>query len=647
MRRCLNIAVVSVCVLASRSALAAEPESSPPCVPGKIEEVTFYRGQALVTRVVPLGGAKGGQEIVVGPLPEQIAHQSLFAEGADGVEIRAVRFRCRPVGEEPREEVRKLDEAIESFNEQLQAVERSRQLVHRENSYLDGMDNFVLPTMKTDLARGVLDAAVMEKLVELSFSRRETLANRIGELDKEAKEINKQLQLLQRKRAELTTGARNAVREALVFVDQAAEGKSSFRLSYLVNACAWSPSYTIRADKDGKQVAVECNAVISQMTGEDWSGVRLTLSTASPALSAAGPGLAPLPIALAQVGQVEAMARNASEISARARRLQEQKAEIAQQARNVFDFDARLGSSWLLNAAAGEYQRLELAAGKALLASNVGLGDAEGPSLSYRIAHPVSLASRRDQQMVRVMRTQLPSAFYHVATPVLGSYVYREAEVKNQGNDDLLAGPMTVYLDGRFVGRCEMPTVARGQTFVVGFGADPQLRARRELVERNEVVQGGNRELSFKYRLVLENFKSTDVPLRLFDRAPYSDRPAEVRIKLGEMKDPLSTDPLYVRTERPKNILRWDIDVPAGATGEKARLVEYGFTIEFDRNLTLGLPETTASGDKKGEESKELFGRQSNEPVGAAGPAAPAPSAKPSDALFMQFEQMQRAKSAR
>jgi hypothetical protein len=60
-----------------------------------------------------------------------------------------------------------------------------------------------------------------------------------------------------------------------------------------------------------------------------------------------------------------------------------------------------------------------------------------------------------------------------------------------------------------------------------------------------------------------------------------------VRIKLGELKDPLSTDKVYERTERPKNILRWDIDVPAAATGEKARMIEYGFTVEFDRNFSL------------------------------------------------------------
>jgi hypothetical protein len=221
--------------------------------------------------------------------------------------------------------------------------------------------------------------------------------------------------------------------------------------------------------------------------------------------------------------------------------------------------------------------------------------------------------------------------------------------LKNQGDDDLLAGPIAVYLDGRFVGRSEIPTVARGQTFVVGFGADPQLRARRELVERSETVQGGNRELSFKYRLVLENFKQEAAAVRLLDRVPYSDRPAEVRIKLGEMKDSLSTDPLYVRTEKPKNILRWDLTVPAGATAEKAKLVEYGFAVEFDRNLTVSVPEVSmldGKNDRPAEQEsmERSLKRAVNDPYSSSSPSPSKPAA--ASAGFRQFEEMQRAKLA-
>ncbi|MEN6558295.1 MAG: DUF4140 domain-containing protein, partial [Thermoguttaceae bacterium] len=135
MRRFATLVAVSLCVAGWSAGTVADSRSTG--VLGRIEEVTFYRGQALVTRVVPLEGAAGGSEVVVGPLPEQIVPESLFAESRDGAAIRAVRFRCRPLGEEPREEVRKLDEAMERLGEQRQALERDRQVIQRENNYLD------------------------------------------------------------------------------------------------------------------------------------------------------------------------------------------------------------------------------------------------------------------------------------------------------------------------------------------------------------------------------------------------------------------------------------------------------------------------------------------------------------------------------
>ena len=593
---------------------AAAPEAKP--APGKVVQVTLYRGQALVTRVVPVAGGKGATEIVVADLPEQVMPESLYAEGNEGVDIRAVRYRTRAVGEEPREEVRKFDEQIEAANEELQTNQKQQQQVlAKQVTYLDQMESFAVPTAKMDLARGFLDAKALEQITQFSFKQREAIAEKSLELEKGAKEINKRLALLQRKRGELTSGAQKAVREAVLFVEKTGAGPENVRLNYLVGGCGWSPTYTFRAGKDRKEVEVELSALIQQLTGEDWTDVKLVLSTASPALSAAGPGLGPFQVSLVPVGQVGKMSEK--DVLSQVESIRGRQSAAIAQTRNAMKLNESISSSWTVNTAANDFQSIELAVGKDVLRTAAPSRDAEGPSLSYPLANSVSLASRADQQMVRIMQTSFKSTFYFVAVPVLTSYVYREAELTNSGNDDLLGGPINVYLEGRFVGRGEIPTVARGQTFVVGFGADPQARAHRELVSRTEAVQGGNRELNFKYRLVVENFKGEAIPLRLFDRMPYNDRPNEVQIKLGEMKDALSSDEVYLRTERPKNLLRWDIEVPAGATGQKARLVEYGYTVAFDRQLAVSLPGITQPGQQ--------------------------PAAAPAEQM-MEFERMQRSK---
>ena len=578
----LSVRLLSILTLILAASGTAAKE-----VPGRVTGVTLYRGQAMITRTIPLEGPKGSVEIVVGDLPARVVPNSLFAEGNEGAQIRAVRFRTRAVGEEPREAVRKLDQSIEQLNEKLGLNKKAQALLAKRSAYLDKLEGFVAPTAKMELSKGVLDAEALQKVTLFSFEQREQIVEHLATLEKEAKQLSKQLTLVQRKRAELTQGASRTVREAVLFLEKHADDKGSVRLNYLVSNCGWSPAYTFRAGADRKAIGVECNGLIHQMTGEDWNGVELTLSTASPALAAAGPGLAPFPVSLTKDGKGKRL--SARDLAATVQSIRGRQQEANVKNRGTLDLSGNIVSAWTVNVAANDFQALELTNPKDVL-SMILLEDTragEGPSLSYRLEAPVSLASRSDQQMVRILKTSFQSRFYHVATPVLTSYVYREAELKNTGDKDLLAGPIAVYLDGRFMGRGEIPTVARGQTFVVGFGADPQLRARRELADRTEAVQGGNRELGFKYRLIIENYKDQAVPLRVFDRMPHAERSAEVRIKLGELKDKLSQDKLYLRSERPKGILRWDIEVSAGATLNTARIIEYGFTLEFDRNFAL------------------------------------------------------------
>ena len=50
----------------------------------------------------------------------------------------------------------------------------------------------------------------------------------------------------------------------------------------------------------------------------------------------------------------------------------------------------------------------------------------------------------------------------------------------------------------------------------------------------------------------------------------------------------LSEDPLYVRDEKNKNLLRWDAKVEPKQNGEKALTIDYEFKMELDKNVTIG-----------------------------------------------------------
>jgi hypothetical protein len=564
-------------------------------IQGTVSGVTLYRNQAMVTRTLNLDGVAGPLEVIVTNLPELIVADSLFAESNEGIEIRAVQYRTRAVGESPREEVRKLTDEIQLLADQLSLKQSQVALLGKQMEYLDKLEQFVAPAATAEMAHGILNAESLERLTTFAFGQREKILERQTTIGLELRELTDKKQLVEQKLGEITSTSSKMVREAVLYLNKTDALAHSLKLNYLVNGCGWSPSYTIRAESGKTDAQLEYNGLIYQQSGEDWSNVTLTLSTASPALSAFGPGIAPFRVTLASQ-EAQQSAANAPLTRGKAAEYADElfnKQQLAFQAQNnAVNFDQAVQSSWGVNDAANDFFCAILTGDSALISAleSKMATMVDQPSLSYSLRQPVSLTSRNSQQMLRITQSSLPGEFYNVATPALTSYVYRQAEFTNNSSEDFLNGPVTVYLDGKFVGRGEIATVARGQTFVVGFGADPQLRTRRELAKKEEGVSGGNRELRFEYRLVVENFRDSAAPIRLLDRTPKSEGNADIRVTLHPTADPLSSDRLYERVERPEGILRWDIDVEAGSTGEKARIVEFSYTVAHDRSFTLTVP---------------------------------------------------------
>jgi hypothetical protein len=134
------------------------------------------------------------------------------------------------------------------------------------------------------------------------------------------------------------------------------------------------------------------------------------------------------------------------------------------------------------------------------------------------------------------------------------------------------------------VGRMRMPLVAAGEPFIAGFGVDPQLQVSRRLVRKSRSVQGGNQIFDYEFRIGLRNYRSGAVKLQLWDRLPKPQGEA-VAVNLVKTTAELSNDPVYQRTSRTDNLLRWDIDVRKETIGDKTMYLNYEFRLEYARDI--------------------------------------------------------------
>lgn len=586
------LAVAGLVLVGAMASMAQDRPADVPApqpVKGKVVSVTAYRGQAMVTRAVPVPRGTGLIDVVVSGLPDQVFGGSLFADGGQGIEVRAVRFRTRVVGRDVSREAAALQQQLEDIAMRKRENAALTQLATQQLAFLDKLETFVAPTATVELSKGVLNAETIEKLTKFSFEKRAELVKARLQLGENNIKLGQEEQDTQRKLALLGGGDTRVEREAVVFLDKRAEGEGSLSLSYLVGNVNWRPSYNLRAESGKQSVKVEYSAIVNQMSGEDWHGVELTLSTASPALIARGATLLPMYVSLVERGQ-NAPVQDAAEWNKRRGDLKKNQQEAARsgpRAPSAQPADDRAANEQMerdLNRIADEMQKMELeASGEVLRQARA---EAEGVSVEYRLPGSTGLASRADQQLVKIADLNLKASFAFVGTPVLSDYVYLEAEATNDSETVLLEGSYTSYLDGRFVGRSVIPLVGRGESFGVGFGIDSQLRVSRDVIEKKDEIKGGNRLVTYKYRLTVANYKSAEVVVRLMERIPAAPR-ADIRINLAETSEELSKDRLYLRDQRPKGVLRWDVKVPKGATGADTREVTYTYTMEYDKQMDV------------------------------------------------------------
>ena len=606
-----------------------------------IEAVTVYRGQALIRRAVQVPPDLGELQIIVDDLPAKVVGASLSASGTEGVVVRLVRYRSRAASKPLNKELAEIESQIKQIKRELHTNAKMHEVKQRNAQYMHDLAMFITSKERATSSQADLDADGIAKLTDLILSNDPKTFAEMTELEHQKADLEEELHLLERKRSELSGKSAKAVHEAIIFLTKAKLGPAEVRLNYLVNDARWSPAYNVRLGADGKTAQIEYLADVRQRSGEDWASVSLTLSTATPHASADSPLLVPLWVgarrSVPASGKVKRLMAVGSKVEyqRRAGRLRGQQAELPQQmakGRRVALWNAnqiaaevqemakgrqaelpqqmakgRRVALWNANQIAAEVQEMELNVDRDVLRSGIRemRRTEEALTVSYVLEGKMSLASRPDRQLLQIASLQIPVETYHQAIPLLTTYVYRMGRLSNTSPLSFLPGPYSAYVGGEFVGKGRLPLIARGQNVALGFGVDTQLRCRRELVDKSDKTGWGSRVQNFSYKLQLENYKDTPVSVRLLDRIPAT-KSEDLQIKVGKMSDDLSTDPLYVREMKGRGILRWDIDLPAGASGPDAKQVTYSFELKFAKDKDVSTQTVNLMGQMEAEYERML-----------------------------------------
>ena len=522
-----------------------------------ISEVVVFPDRARVTRRGALSLPTGLQRIEFTDLPVALQTDSLRAAGRGsatavllGVEARKVFY-----SETPTETIRELEKQIEALQQQDRERLDQQTTAEVRLDFAKNLADKATEQLARGLAFGRADITQSSTLIDFVQQQIDRAQATLREVQQQRRELGKQIEKvnneLNQRRAERPRERMTAIVE--IEVKQA--GDLTLDLTYVLGNAGWSALYDMRlSEVDTPRLLLTYLGQVTQRTGEDWTDVALTLSTARPSLTTVQPELspwylnvfAPPPLPQAKAAPSPAVMRSAA-------------------------FGAAPAEQVL---AAGAPPQLEMEVQAAQVTT-------EGASVTFQLAQKVSVPSDGSPHKVTVTTLDLSPKFDYLSIPKLAEAVYRRARLTNQSDFLLLPGSASLFAEGDFVGALSLKRIAPREEFELTLGVDDRVTVKRELKARDvdKKIIGDRRRLRVAYEIEVKNWRTAPIDLEVRDQIPVA-RHEQIKVKL-EACDPKPSE----QTELGE--LKWRLTVPPNAK----QTSRFEFSIEQPVNLTVtGLP---------------------------------------------------------
>jgi uncharacterized protein (TIGR02231 family) len=527
--RLILCSVAALC--AAAPALAADIET-----PSRVDSVTLYPGAALATRIAEIALPAGSSRLILRGLPAGLDPASLRASGAgeQAVTIGAVDLRKSPAPAP--------DGAVEAQLKGLRAERDAAQVKVDALSVKLSMTQVYAQSGPDKFGETGLKPEEWAKAWENVGGALARTGEDLRVARAAVADVDLRIKNLEAARPAPTP--RGATQDVAVEVEATAAGKFTLSLSYRVAGARWSPSYDARLDSGGKggvpKLQLIRRAIISQTSGEDWSDVALSLAAFPYGGGTAAPEPVPQvivfdepPLAMAVGGAMPApMAKSPAPVAAMRSHAEAEGGQMPPPRQQAVIESASLD--------AGAYRAIFRAPGRVSLA-------ADGTSRTIALS------------------SQAPAVELNwKIAPALDPRAYLSAHFVNAEEAPLLAGPVTLILDGAMVGTGALKLLAPGAEADLGFGADESVKIVRAPVKRKENEPnrwGQTKTETREFKTSLRNLHGFPIRATLIDQTPFSENSAIAVELLAQTTEPSEKEP-----DGKRGLLVWRFDLAAGAS---------------------------------------------------------------------------------
>jgi uncharacterized protein (TIGR02231 family) len=527
-----------------------------PEIASTLDAVTVFPDRARVLRRGRVKLEPGLHPLDFAGLPLTLLPDSVRAAGRGSARARllGVDVRVQNYLETPAESVRELEAKIQAATDADADLAARAEVRDKAQKALDG-----LAAQSDVYARGLAlrdrstsdQGAVFDFITERSLK----LQAEILAIARERRELAKEIDRLKRELAQAKAARPRQRYTATVEVEVTAAGELDVELTYVVQPASWQALYDLRLA--GSEINPEIEATylaeVTQSTGEDWTDVALTLSTARPALALVIPELDPWYVGPRPAPVIRPQMMAAPMAASRAMA------------------DGMADKAFTAEAPAEEtFMELPSAA-----------VSESGAALTYQIPSradvPSGSPSGGGSRKVTVASFKLRPELDVITAPRLEPVGYRRARARNESPYTLLPGTAQLFEGDDYLGATQIGLVAPGQEVELALGADERIRIERKLAARDvdKTLLADRRRIRSKFRIEVENLRDVPQVVVVRDQLPVS-RHEQIKIKL-EAAEPRPAK----HTEL--NQLEWKLTLDKGAR----QVIQFDYSVEFPRTMDV------------------------------------------------------------
>jgi uncharacterized protein (TIGR02231 family) len=504
--------LISVIVLAALTAgaVAAAQEVPPPRfvtppaelkikADSRILSVTVFPDRATVVRTAALKPVLGPQSVVFSGLPKTIIAGSLRAAGRGTADVKILGLEsANEFLESPLlPAVAKLQAELDALAYEIGRTKNDLTVLAAQESLLMSLPGSQASLNAAGVAQGKADLLGWEKTLEFLGAKLAAVKNAELERRKILKEQEAKAETLRKRIEEIKPGRPAEAQRVTVLMEARTSGDFTLDLSYTVTNARWAPIYTVRALPDAGEAELSISGVIQQRSGENWDGVRMALSTSSPALESQPRELQPW---LLDIYVPRPIVRK------------EERYDVAA--------SESVGGG-LQKAAAPPAPPAAVREAEVETAS---VADT-GLHVNFEIKRTVDVPADGAPHKFPIDAPTIKMKYDYAAVPQTGEAAFLRGTLTNTLAYPLLAGNADLFIGQDFVGAMVLPLTVSGEETRVFFGEDGQIKIKSEQVKREKIAAGflsKTEKLHLIQRITVQNLRKTAVSIDVSDRLPVS-----------------------------------------------------------------------------------------------------------------------------